>query len=65
MRRGQHQVERSRLVIGEIQLAISIDIGFNALQQSELLAVPGVHSLDGLSLSAASSMDIPPAIFSP
>ena len=50
MRRGQDDVEGGRLVVGEIQLASGIDVRFNALQQPELIAAPGVDVVDGLPL---------------
>ena len=50
MRRGQHDVERGRLIVGEIQAASCVDVGLNALQQPELIAVPGVDVVDGAPL---------------
>ena len=50
MRRGQNHVEGGRLVVGEVQLAGGIDVRFNALQQRELSAEPGVDEVDGCPL---------------
>ncbi len=38
MWRRQYNVERGRLVVGEVQLASSVDVRFDALQQPELIA---------------------------
>ena len=50
MRRGQYHVKGSGLVVGEIELASRVDVRFNALQQPELIAAPGVDIVDGFSL---------------
>jgi hypothetical protein len=50
VRRGQYHVKGGRLVVGEIQLASGVDVRFNALQQPELIAVPGVDVVDGVPL---------------
>ena len=47
VRRGQHDVEGGRLVVGEIELARRVDVRLDALQQPESTAVSRVDVVDG------------------
>ncbi len=50
VRGGQHDVERCRLVEGQVQLAGSVDVGLDPLQEVEPVAGRLVDAVDGLAL---------------
>ena len=65
MRRGQHHVERSRLLVGEIEVAGCVDVCLDALQQPESAVMPRVDAVNGQTLRGGVGIDMPPAILSP